>query len=205
MGHKQSIRSSYETICKIQPWMVPVQLNDKQLQMELDRGACSTIISHRKFKELGTEKDRPILRAKSIKLRANGRHGLQVLGTIQVRINVKARQPAQTLSILVVPGNGPNLFGRDVLMKLRLDWREMCRVNTRLEYLLEQSKKVFTDGFGTYRGQPATFQVETSVRPHFRKARTVPYAPKHFVIQWRRRASLFPSSMLNGPHPSYSC
>ena len=29
VGHEQSIRSSYETICKIQLWMVPVQLNDK--------------------------------------------------------------------------------------------------------------------------------------------------------------------------------
>ena len=36
VGHEQSIRSSYETICKIQLWMVPVHLNDKQLQMELD-------------------------------------------------------------------------------------------------------------------------------------------------------------------------
>ena len=34
-----------------------------------------------------------------------------------------------------------------------------------------------------YRGQPATFQVDSSVRPHFSKARTVPYALRHLVVQ----------------------
>ena len=108
---------------------------------------------------------------------------MQVLGAIQVRVSVKAGQPAQTLLMLVMQGNGPNLLGRDVLMKLRLDWREIHRVNTRLEDLLEQYKEVFTDGVGTYRGQPATFQVDPSVRPHFSKARTVLYALRHLVVQ----------------------
>ena len=108
---------------------------------------------------------------------------MQVLEAIQVRVSVKAGQPAQTLLMLVMQGNGPNLLGRDVLMKLRLDWREIHRVNTRLEDLLEQYKEVFTDGVGTYRGQPATFQVDPSVRPHFSKARTLPYALRHLVVQ----------------------
>ena len=62
---------------------------------------------------------------------------------------MKAGQPAQTLPILVVQGDGPNLLGRDVLMKLRLHWREIHRVNTRLEDLLEQYKEVFAEGLGT--------------------------------------------------------
>ena len=68
-------------------------------------------------------------------------------------------------------------------MKLRLDWREIHHVNTRLEDLLEQYKKVFTECVETYRGQPATFQVDPSVRPHFTKVRTVPYALRHLVVQ----------------------
>ena len=83
--------------------------------MELDTGASSTIISHQKLKELWTEKDRPILRATPIKLQAYGGHAIQALGAIQVRVSVKAGQPAQTIPILVVQGNGPNPLGRDVL------------------------------------------------------------------------------------------
>ena len=70
----------------------------------------STIISNQKFKELWTKKDRQILRAAQITLRAYGGHAIQVLGSIQVRVNVKTGQPAQTLPILVVQGNGSNLL-----------------------------------------------------------------------------------------------
>ena len=123
------------------------------------------------------------MRATPIKLRAYGGHAIQILGPIQVRISVKTGQPAQTLPILVVQGNGLNLLGRDVLMKLQLDWREIHRVNTRLEQYSTSTRRSSQSVSGRTGDNQQLFRFDPSVRPHFSKARTVPYALRHLVVQ----------------------
>ena len=46
--------------------------------------------------------------------------------------------------LVVVDGAGPNLFGRDWLHKIGLDWRAICVVQRRrLVDILEENEEVF--------------------------------------------------------------
>ena len=47
-----------------------------------------------------------------------------------------------------------------------------------VDHLLEQHKVLFSEGLGTLNGYEATFQLDTTVKPKYCKARPVPYAMK---------------------------
>ena len=49
------------------------------------------------------------------------------LGVISVQVKVNNQQ--KHLELLVVPGNGPCLLGRDWLSHLRLDWAQIHHTN----------------------------------------------------------------------------
>ena len=89
---------------------VVVQVNQLNLMMEVDTGAT--------YEQLWQE-NRPKLN----KLRTYSGEMLKVLGSITVDVNYEAQK--EQLPLLVVAGNGPSLFGKNWLLKIRLDWTEL--------------------------------------------------------------------------------
>ena len=78
--------------------------------------------------------------------------------------------------------NGPKeLFGRNWLKKMPLDWKVMHQVasspsesSNNFESILEKYPLLFKDSLGTFQGVEAKIYVDAEATPLYRKARPVP-------------------------------
>ena len=83
------------------------------------------------------------------------------------------------LKLFVVRGDGPSLLGRDWLMQLRLDWKQVHVVrsnSSQLDATLKRHSEVFKDELGTIRGIKAKIQIQADAQPRYYRPRVVPYA-----------------------------
>ena len=71
------------------------------------------------------------------------------LGSCSVEVKYKGA----ILPLLVIKGNGPNLFGRNWLQYVRIDWKSIHMVsNDKLQNILAKHQNVFGKGLGHFRG-----------------------------------------------------
>jgi hypothetical protein len=87
------------------------------------------------------------------------------------------------LLALVVKGQDPNLFGRDWLRVIIMNWALIFQINechpySELKEVLETHKEVFTEELGTLEGTTAKIYANQDAQPKFVKARPVPFAMK---------------------------
>ncbi|XP_047741571.1 uncharacterized protein LOC125179544 [Hyalella azteca] len=106
------------------PYVVNVQLNGKQVEMQVDTGAGVSIISSKKYNKLFKE---PLKPAQCL-LSTYSNSVLEVLG--KVAMDVVHAGKRLKLNIFVVRGDGPTLLGRDWLKQLKLDWTAVYRINS---------------------------------------------------------------------------
>ena len=101
---------------------------------------------------------------------------IKTLGVISVQVEVNNQK--QQLELLVVPGNGPCLLGRDWISHLRLDWAEIHHINhaDSLQAVLDHHTTIFKESLGWVEGVTAKIHVDSTTQPKFFKARPVPYA-----------------------------
>lgn len=60
----------------------------------------------------------------------------------------------------MVEGDGPSLFGRDWLAKVRLDWHSVFSITQdKLNTMLTKFDGLFQEGLGTLKGYQAKIQV----------------------------------------------
>ena len=90
--------------------MLEVVINNQTVSMELDTGSAVTLVLEHTFKSKWP--DTP-LQVSNVKLCTNSNESLQVLGQIEAKIQYNKQ--IVELSLIVVEGNGPSLFGRDWL------------------------------------------------------------------------------------------
>ena len=118
------------------------------------------------------------------------------------------------LTLVVVAGDGPSLFGRNWLRQIQLDWktiRSISRGNNTQQHLerLLTTYEFFTDDLGTIKTIQAQLAVPEQAQPHFCKPRSVPFALKPAIEQELDR--LEKAGVLErlltavGPHPLYGC
>ena len=101
------------------PIMVPVIVNGKKLTMELDTGAAVSIISDQTRRSLFPDVQ---LRKSRLVLKTYTDESMTVVGQLNVRVTYGNQE--EKLVLVVVGGNGPNLFGRNWLKYLKLDWKK---------------------------------------------------------------------------------
>ena len=170
---------------KTDPIKVTVQASGINLEMEVDTGAASSIISAATYRQLWPKDQAPPLRPTEKRLCTYTRVSLEVKGAITVSVHYQG-QTAE-LELVVVAGAGPSLLGQDWLWEIRLDWQRLNQIRSTdiktLQSLLEQHSDVFKDELGLVEAAPAKIHVDTSVQPRFCKPRTVPYALKGKVKQ----------------------
>ncbi|KAL3974523.1 interleukin 1 receptor-like 1 [Sarotherodon galilaeus] len=169
--HLQSIAPE-EDEC---PIYATIQVNGKELQMEVDTGASASVISQATYHSLWHSVGAPAHQETEISLRQYTGECILLLGAIEVHAAYQGQETAATL--LVVKGEGPSLLGRDLLQKIRLNWREI-RYVTVIAELLGKYADVFKNELGTLRGTTVKRCVDPFARPRFFKPRTVPYAMK---------------------------
>ncbi|CAI5686860.1 unnamed protein product [Oreochromis niloticus] len=161
--------------CHAEPIYATIQVNGKELQMEVDTGASASVISQATYYSLWHSGGAPALQATEISLRQYTGECIPLLGAIEVHAAYQGQEAAATL--MVVKGEGPSLLGRDLLQKIRLNWREI-RYVTVIAELLGRYADVFKNELGTLQGTTVKLCVDPFARPRFFKPCTVPYAMK---------------------------
>ena len=101
---------------------------------------------------------------------------IKPLGVISVQVEVNNQK--QQLDLLIVPGNGASLLGRDWLSNLRLDWAHIHSMNSSdsLQVVLARHPTIFEESLGLVQGITAKIHVDPTAQPKFFTARPVPYA-----------------------------
>ena len=99
-------------------------------------------------------------------------------------VNVQYKSQYSTLPILVLEGEGPNLFGCNWLRHIQIDWKGIYKVEEdRLHTTLVRHEKIFQEGLGRVKDFKAKIHVDSDATPRFFKAHPVPYSMKGRIGQ----------------------
>ena len=158
---------------------IELEIAGKAVAMIIDTGATKTIINEATYNELRGVL--PPLRSSSAMLTTYTGETIPVLGELQVPVTYEKQE--NHLPALVVRSNGPNLFGRNWMEVIKLNWDSIFCVNpdkvqSQLKRLLDNHKDVFAEDLGTLKGTEAKIYLQEGALPKFVKARPVPYAMK---------------------------
>ena len=175
--------------CAVQrekPILVKVDINRIPTEMEVDTGASVTVIGESMFQRM-FENHRPKLENTNIKLRTYTGEFIKAKGVAEVQ--VRYEDQSASLPLVVTAGEGPMLFGRNWLKKIRLNWPQLLSVmevnrvseNAELSKVLEKFDPVFDKGIGTMANIKVHIELKEDARPKFYKARPVPYALKQQI------------------------
>ena len=156
------------------PLQTTVKLEGHPFVMEVDTGAAVSLINENVYKSSPVLRRLP-LQSSSTQLRTYTGEGITVKGELSVA--VQSDSQVLTLPLLVVPGQGPSLLGRNWLHKLRLDWSNIFTLQTSsLQNILDHYFSLFQEGLGTLKDSKVKFYLKEGATPKFFKARSVPLA-----------------------------
>lgn len=163
-----------------QPIIIPVRLNDKNIEMELDTGAAISVISETTYKSLQLQNS-AIISPSDITLRTYLGEELPILGTTDIEVTYENQ--TVSLPLVIVKGEGASLFGRNWLQQIRLNWSSVNSINTddSVQEIINRHPALFRSEIGTLQGVKAKLFVPPETQPHFYKPRPVAYAIKHKV------------------------
>ena len=118
--------------------------------MEVDTGTSVSVISESGYYSPWLEDQRPPLQPSRAHVTTYTKELIPVVGKLPVAVAFEGQQ--KQLSLLVVPGDGPTLLGRNWLQELKLNWAEVLNcVHTSsqgLNTILESHSEVFGDDLG---------------------------------------------------------
>ena len=118
--------------------------------MEIDTGAARSIISDKTYTQLWFQDLSPPLKPTNATLKTYTGEQIKPLGAISVQ--VEATKQNKQLGLLIVPGDGASLLGRDWLRCFKLDWTQIHHLNCSdtLQAVLGHNSNVFeSSGTGT--------------------------------------------------------
>ena len=142
-------------------------LNNSPTTMQVDTGATLSIMSEKTYHMLWKTDARPALLPSSARLSTYTGEQISVLGAITVDVSYQHQQCQ--LQLLIVPGTGPTLLGRDWLQCLRLDWARINVLRSHPDQLIEQVlnryPEVFRDGLGHIQSVSASLHVDSTQQP----------------------------------------
>ena len=115
---------------------IELEIAGKPVPMIIDTGATKTIINEQTYNKL--KEDLPPLNPSSAVLTTYTGQTIPVLGALQVSVIYEKQK--NHLPALVVRSKGPNLFGRNWIEAIKLNWDSIFCVNPEKVY--SQLKKV---------------------------------------------------------------
>ena len=156
------------------PLQTTVQLEGHPFVMEVDTGAAVSLINENTYRSFPFLKRLP-LQSSTVQLRTYTGEKIAVKGEISV--TVQRESQSLTLPLIVVPGQGPSLLGRNWLLKLQLDWKNIFTLQvSSLQNVLVRYSSLFQEGLGTLKQSKVKFFLKEGATPKFFKARPVPLA-----------------------------
>jgi hypothetical protein len=168
------------------PIILPLLIDNKYVNMEVDSGAASSIIGIDTYNKLWPEG----LQLYDIdrNLHTWSKELLQVKGcaTVKVELNGKIHK----LPLIIMFKAGPCFLGRNWFTALQINIvqenKEMCGnisstvCNNKATHAIPREihdfNDVFSPGLGRYTGPPVSIELKEGTNPVFRPARQVPYA-----------------------------
>ena len=165
---------------RVEPLTVNVGMNGKNVSMEVDTGASLTVISEMTMKQIPHLEITPV----AAKLRTYTGEVITPVG--QANVNVEYEGQVKVLTVIVTPGSGPSLLGRNWLLHTRLNWKQIFNElklseeneSVELKTILDKYATVFKEELGTMKGTEVHINLKLDAKPRFCKARPVPYALK---------------------------
>ena len=157
------------------PITIDLQIDGKDVCMELDTGAAVSIIGEKEAQEMFPNTK---LRRSEMVLKTYTSDRIKVVGEIDV--DVLYQNQSHALVLVVVSGDGPTLFGRNWLEAINLNWNQIAHTRVEqdknLNTLLTKYADVFTNKLGTMTQHRAKLYIKEGTTPKFYKARPVPFA-----------------------------
>ena len=156
------------------PLQTTMDVENHPFVMEIDTGAAVSLINETAYKSSPFLSRLP-LQSSILQLRTYTGETISVTGEILVK--VQSGRQSHALPLLVVPGQGPSLLGRNWLLKLQLDWKNIFSLrSSNLQDVLDHYSSLFQEGLGTLKQAKVKFFLKEGTTPKFYKARPVPLA-----------------------------
>ena len=160
------------------PILANVLLNGQPLNLEVDTGAATSLINEETYRTLWEEP--PPLEPAHERLRSYLGEKIPLLGS--ARVNVRYGDQSADVQVLIVQGKRANLFGRDWLKEIRLDWGSIMKVGSmELEDTLNLYSDVFREELGEFKGTKVKIDITVPAQPRFYKHRNIAYALRERV------------------------
>ena len=171
--------------------MINVQINGRQVSMELDTGAPCGIINHNTLRKLIPNVS---LQKSDRQFASYTKHRIICMGRARVCVTVGGT--TRRLNLYVVKGDFDPLFGREWITHFanEINFIELFsspaninslttttpelseEQNQRLKLLLNRYEDVFCSVAGKLTGPPASLHLKPGATPSFAKAREIPFA-----------------------------
>ena len=169
--------------CSSHPILVEVQVDGRELTMEVDTGAAVSVISEQRLKKVLPDAE---IKATNVKLRTYTAERIPLLGVTQV--TVKYGEQSKKMTLYVTKRDGPCLLGREWLRSIRLDWKTiglaiLDTTHTQVKSLLKEYDEIFRDELGTMNSIRASLKLKEDISPRFYRPRSLPFALKEPVEQ----------------------
>lgn len=146
------------------PIMVDLEIEGKEMKMELDTGAAVSVISQKEF-DKRFRMHVPLERT-TLELHTYTKETVKPVG--KCTVNVQYDGACKRLTLYVLKNQGPALLGREWLAHIRLKWPLLVTESRRtLESILERHATVFSEGLGRLRHLKARIPLKENARPRF--------------------------------------
>ena len=158
------------------PIEVEVVMDGREVKMEVDTGARKSIMSQAAYETIWPLR-RPELHATPSVLKTYTGEIIKPVG--EIKVDVEHHGQKKVLPLIIAPGEGVTLLGRNWLREINLDWRGIQQ-NLMPVYKVQQEEfaDVFNGGLGTLNGVTVSLTVKKDAIPKFCKARSLPFAMK---------------------------
>ena len=107
----------------------------------------------------------------------------------------------KNLKLIIVPGSGPSLLGRDWLQEIIINWNEVNKVTD----ITEAYPDVCKEELGLLKDTYVKIHTDKDATPMFHKARPVPLSMKAKVLDeldlLEKQGVIRPISSMSGLHP----
>ena len=165
---------------KCKEFIVPVTIDRKNVDMELDTGASITFIPRSIWTDILAAK---LVERRDVKLRSYSGHAIPVIGGAKVQ--VAYRDQEAVLPVVITGNDGPVFMGHDWLTVLKLDWGHIKQISSepvsKLDLPQTKYLSLFDGNLGTIKGVPAQLKLKENEIPQFFKPRSVSFALKENI------------------------
>ncbi|CAM1303802.1 Uncharacterised protein r2_g1367 [Pycnogonum litorale] len=148
----------------------PVTINGLRVNMTIDTGCSTTIVNRSTFDKINRQ-NTLILQPYDVSLVTYTGQQLKPVGKVVVEVVLEKSKTM--LPLVVVPGNGPNLLGRNWLDSFRCNIQFNNYIGTD-DSIMKLFPVLFSDTSGALKGVTGKINIGADACPKFCKARPLP-------------------------------